>query len=238
MYASDGITRSVSIRMHNQTIEGAISLASFHLEELEGRLRLYLPRTKVRKAVCLERHLPRRLLAFLNITDPAAESVIGSIFRQTSSAVIDEILDDAGVASMAFKPNELLESPLNRHELAYRKLLDHVIDLARSRVACDFFSKGGPSDILPPLDDRSIENILDDEDWEGSKNWKRNEDWRHRLGAAGELYVFDSSLTALNRANDIGISIPSKSPTKRIWYRQLEKQPPSLRSISRGLLQR
>lgn len=83
-----------------KTVQAAQSRANFHLEELDDNLCLYLPKNEDDREVCFERQLPRRLCQYLKITDAAAESVIGGVFRRDNLNVIKRILDDAGVSQL------------------------------------------------------------------------------------------------------------------------------------------
>ena len=94
---SDSIGRSLQITQHGRSIEGTSRRSNFHLGEAEGALRLYLPKDEVERDVCLESDLPYRLCSFLCINDPAAPGVIGGVFRKDNPAVIDGILENAGV---------------------------------------------------------------------------------------------------------------------------------------------
>ena len=85
-----------------RNIEGASSRANFHIEEAEGALQLYLPKDEVEREVCLESDLSRRLCRFLGITDLGALGVIGGVFRKDNPAVIDKILENAGVSQVDF----------------------------------------------------------------------------------------------------------------------------------------
>lgn len=97
---SDGIGQSLQIKQDGYSIEGASSRANFHLEESDGILRLYLPKDEVERDVCFESDLPRKLCAFLGITDPGAPGLIGSVFRKDNPAVIAKILENAGVGQI------------------------------------------------------------------------------------------------------------------------------------------
>jgi hypothetical protein len=83
-----------------RTIEGASSRANFHFEEAKGALQIYLPKDEVERDVCFEYDLPRGLCAFLKITDPGGPGVIGGIFRKDKPAVIDILLENAGVGQV------------------------------------------------------------------------------------------------------------------------------------------
>ena len=65
-----------------------------------GSLKLYLPKDEIERDVCFESDLPRRLCAFLGLDDPGASGVIGSVFRKDNPAVIDRILEKAGVGEV------------------------------------------------------------------------------------------------------------------------------------------
>ena len=98
---SDSINLSLRITQNGKTVEGAQIKANFHLEESEQDLCFYLPKDDEDRELCYERQLPRRMREFLNITDRAAESVIGSIFRRDKPHLIDRILDDAGIGQVS-----------------------------------------------------------------------------------------------------------------------------------------
>ena len=94
---SDSIRRSLRITQHGRSIEGTSKRSNFHFGETEGALRLYLPNDEVERDVCFESDLPCRLCSFLCISDPTAPGVIGGVFRKDNPAVIDRILENAGV---------------------------------------------------------------------------------------------------------------------------------------------
>ena len=100
IYVSDGIRCSLQITQDGRSIEGALSRANFHFEEAEGALRLYLPNDEVERDIGFESDLPRRLCTFLSINDPGASGVIGGVFRKDNPAVIDRILENAGVGQV------------------------------------------------------------------------------------------------------------------------------------------
>ena len=59
-----------------------------------------MPKAEFERDVCFEFDLPRTICKFLTVDDPAAPGVVGSIFRQDSLAVIDQILENAGVCQV------------------------------------------------------------------------------------------------------------------------------------------
>ena len=85
---------------YGRSIKSVSGRATFHLEDAEGALRLYLPNDEVERDVCFESDLPRRLCDFLGITDPVAPGVIGSVIRKDKPTVIRKILENAGVGQV------------------------------------------------------------------------------------------------------------------------------------------
>ena len=251
VYVSDDITHSLQITQRALSIESAPSRANFHFEEVEGALRLYLPKDNDERDICFESDLPRRLCAFLSITDPGASGVLGGVFRIDNPVVIDRILEKAGVspvdcdftaldkelgASEAESDTEtLVEATSNirhstpssssrrytpsveagwregrsgrenvedmgdaimpsssiqeRHreaqETAYKRILEHVVNVARQRVHSGIFESTGVSiegpaatEALPPQIFREAFAT-------------RTQERDFKIGAAGELYMFE-----------------------------------------------
>ena len=98
VYVSNRITHFLEVRLNGRIIKGDEHKANFHLEKLDDGLKFYLPEDEVERKVCFERSLPRRFMAYLKITDPSAQSVLGTIFREDDRTVIERILDDVGIA--------------------------------------------------------------------------------------------------------------------------------------------
>ena len=88
------------ITQNAHRVQGASSRASFHFEENDGGLQCYLPKDEVDREVCFESDLPRRLCEYMCITNPGAAGIIGSVFRQSKSTVIDRVLQRAGVGQV------------------------------------------------------------------------------------------------------------------------------------------
>ena len=248
---SDGIGRSLQITQNGRNIEGASSRANFHLEETDGALRLYLPKDEVERDVCLESDLPRRLCVFLSISDPGAPGVTGGVFRKDKLAVIDKILENAGVGQVdcdfAALDEELgapedesdvetlveatrnvrLSTPSSGprpytpsgrarwaerqsgsasakdvrdistpspsyqerqrevQETAYKSILEHVVNVAKQRAQSRVFETTGVF-IRGPV---AIEALPQDTIRNAFAARTRERDFK--LGAAGELYMFE-----------------------------------------------
>ena len=243
VHVSDGINCSLQITQGGRDIKGAISRANFHIEELDGALQFYLPKDEVERDVCLESDLPRRLCSFLEITDPAAPGVIGGLFRKDNPAVINKILEKAGVGQVDFDfpvldeelgsleadwgadslvqatSNIKLSAPDSRQrpqspvglegtpsqnenaadtaralyqgrqhqtqEKAYRRILENVVDVARSRIKSGLFESTGffanHPVAIKALPQETIREAV------GGRTQERD----FQVGAAGELYVLE-----------------------------------------------
>ena len=233
-----------------RNVEVASSRANFHIEEAEDTLRLYLPKNEVERDVCFESDLPRRLCRFLSITDPTATGVVGGVFRKDSPAVIDKILENAGVGqvhcdfaaldeelgasdagldvetligatsnirlstpdsgphpyttsdrarrrdgqfrspNMGNGHDKILPSPSDQdrqrehQKTAYKRILENVINVARQRVwHSGVFESAGVS-IQGPV---ATEPLTQETIWEVT----RTQDREFKIGAAGELYMFE-----------------------------------------------
>ena len=102
------------MRFSGRNIEGVKDTANFHLQESETELCFYLPKDEVDREVCFERPLPRRVMEYLKATNPSAESVFGTVFRNQNRTVVERILDEVGIAQVVV--NELSEQDEDRNE--------------------------------------------------------------------------------------------------------------------------
>ncbi|KAF8865581.1 hypothetical protein BDZ45DRAFT_641278 [Acephala macrosclerotiorum] len=100
VYASDGITKSISVVQYGKTITVDNSRANFHLEEVDGELRLYVPRNESSREECFFWQLPRRLMKHFAISDPSAEAVLGGVIGCRSLVAVDAILRNAGIVEV------------------------------------------------------------------------------------------------------------------------------------------
>ena len=251
VYVSDSIRRSLQITQGGRSIESASSRADFHFEKAESGLLLYLPKDETERDVCFESDLPRRLCAFLGITDPGASGVLGGVFRKDNPVVIDRILEKAGVSQndcdFAALDDELgvpeaesdvetlveatssirLSTPSSgprpytpsgwaswreRHsgsgsaenvrdeivrsssqqerqgdaqETAYKRILEQVVNVARQRVASGDFELTGCSINNPIATEALPQDII------GAAFATRSQERNFKVGAAGELYMFE-----------------------------------------------
>lgn len=112
IYESDGISRTISLVQNGQTITVENSRANFHLDEI--KLGLYVPRDENEREECFLRQLPRGLLGFLRISDPAAEAILCGIISSRNLIVIDNILRDAGIVEVPEIDRSVQPAPLEK----------------------------------------------------------------------------------------------------------------------------
>lgn len=77
------------------TVEGAS--AKLHIEEADNCLRLYLPRNKTERELCLLKGLPEGLAIYLGIKEIKAVKVLGDILKATSALLIGGLLEEHGI---------------------------------------------------------------------------------------------------------------------------------------------
>lgn len=108
IFKSDGISKSLTLTQGRQSVSVESTKANFHLEHVDDRLHLYVPRNRCDREVCYIRQLPRNLLGFIKVQDPNAESIISGITRSSVLDVVDEVLKDAGIIEVpgVNRPND------------------------------------------------------------------------------------------------------------------------------------
>jgi hypothetical protein len=109
IYVSDGISKSISVVQDGETVTVENSRANIHLDEDDNGLRLYVPRDENAREECFFRQLPRRLMTYLAISDPAAEASLIGIIGCRSLIAVDGILKDTGIVEVdgIARPSEL-----------------------------------------------------------------------------------------------------------------------------------
>ena len=108
IFKSDGISKSLTLTQGRQSVSVESTKANFHLEQVDDRLHLYVPRNRCDREVCYIRQLPRNLLDFIKVQDPNAESIISGIICSSVLDVVDEVLKDAGIIEVpgVNRPND------------------------------------------------------------------------------------------------------------------------------------
>ena len=100
VYTSVGISKSLSINQHGGSVTIPQHTAYFHLAMDGSKLNLYVPKSKQRRQVCLNRQLPMMLLRHLGVKNSASGRELGSIITASSLFVVDELLQDAGIIEL------------------------------------------------------------------------------------------------------------------------------------------
>lgn len=100
IYTSDDISKVVSITLNGTTISIPGDCAYFHIDGNNDRLKLYVPKSKAARQVCLARQLPITLLKYLGIQSVGKGLELGAIFMASSLFVVDEILEQDGIIAV------------------------------------------------------------------------------------------------------------------------------------------
>ncbi|KAL1647127.1 hypothetical protein SLS58_002898 [Diplodia intermedia] len=125
VYVSESISKSMSLTQNQRVITVDSEQASFHLEECDGQLKLFVRPDRCSTELCYLQELPNRLLRFLSISDPTAEALLVKILAASSLEIADAILDDAGII-------ELDKTQDTTHDTVLRAVSDHTEDLGES----------------------------------------------------------------------------------------------------------
>jgi hypothetical protein len=100
VYTSEGIMKTMKIVQNGQEFTSSQSVANLHLEEDGNKLILYVPEQQQRREIRYLQQLPRRLVAYMGISDPAAVTVVAQIMNSSSLAVVNALLTDAGIVEV------------------------------------------------------------------------------------------------------------------------------------------
>jgi len=143
----------MTLTQHEKTHSITKGTATCHLETTEHNLLLYVPQNKQSQEVCFCRQLPRRLLRYLEISDPGAEAVFSQILGSNSLESVDAILKDAGIIEIEgiTRPavieedhweNEVIDTPM--HDAGNGE--NRSIDRGRGRGPFSFGNTEHPED--------------------------------------------------------------------------------------------
>jgi len=97
IYTSNDISKVASITLNGTTKSLPGDSAYFHIDGSDDQLKLYIPRSKSARQVCLARQLPITLLKYLGIQSLGKGLELGVIFTASSLFVVDEILEQDGI---------------------------------------------------------------------------------------------------------------------------------------------
>lgn len=119
VYESDGFTKELRLSYGDLTVNALSDRGTFHLEEKEGILNLFVPRNNAQREKCYLTQLPNELQQYLQLMDNGPEaSKAFLLVIQASIHVLDDILDDNGIVQIldndltAFEQAEESSDPL------------------------------------------------------------------------------------------------------------------------------
>lgn len=112
MYESDGFTKDLRLSYGNLTVNAASDRGTFHLEDKNGVLNLFVPRDNAQREKCYLTQLPNELQQYLQLEDNGPEaSKAFLLVIQASIHVLDDILDENGIV-------QVLDNDLTAYEQA------------------------------------------------------------------------------------------------------------------------
>ena len=198
----------MTIRANGEDIEESKLRANFHLTASDDEVAFFLPTNEVERRVCLEESLPRRFMIFLEVTDPLAHSVLGTVFREDNQTVIEKVLGDVGITYVTFKQQQPTftssrQTPKPTTPAVMRITQTPVTPERGSTIAagmsrCPSLISGDQDasyaetrkDVVRAAERRAAQDTVRIspeviQHGFGSNQWDR----ANRIGAAGELYV-------------------------------------------------
>jgi hypothetical protein len=100
VYVSDSITKAVTIDHRGHQVEVRSKTAYFHLEEQNNMLKLYVPKDKRQREVCLLGELPVTLLKHLGAKDVRSAAELAPVIAASSLFAVDSLLELAGIIEL------------------------------------------------------------------------------------------------------------------------------------------
>jgi hypothetical protein len=97
VYESDGFTKHLQLSYGNQTVKAISDRGTFHLEDENGTMRLFIPNDKMQRERSSMTELPKALGRYLLIDGSPQASKILLLVLNATTGVLDEILDDEGI---------------------------------------------------------------------------------------------------------------------------------------------
>lgn len=132
LYESEGFSKTLSLRQRGRTITAESTRGTVHLDEHNGKLRIFVPRNKRDRVLCYSSQLPKALVHYLGISGPAASEIF-RIVMTSPHDILDDLLEDDGIIRVqGLEPSNQYQKktrnlPLPQAILAmYRGLLDRL----------------------------------------------------------------------------------------------------------------
>lgn len=99
VYESDGFTKELRLSYGDLRVNALSERGTFHLEEKNDMLNLFVPRDIVQREKCYLTQLPNELRQYLLLMDnsPGASKAFLMVIQASSIYVLDEVLDDEGI---------------------------------------------------------------------------------------------------------------------------------------------
>ena len=101
VYKSEDIVKTTSLSLKGNVLATQDSPGTFHLQEDEKLLRLYVPHNQRLQELCYITQIPRRLALLFSAADPAAaEKILGDVLK-ASPVILDDVLVAKGIIQIS-----------------------------------------------------------------------------------------------------------------------------------------
>jgi hypothetical protein len=97
---SSGISRRLSLFRYGREIVVEQESGSIHLSTEGDRMKLYIPKRRSDRDLCLKSQVPKRLVKFLGVTEPGAEALLSNIINLNTMRSVLQLLEDEGVINI------------------------------------------------------------------------------------------------------------------------------------------
>jgi hypothetical protein len=101
VYTSDSISKVVSIPQRRGTVAIERDKAYFHLADENESLKIYVPKHRRQREVCLLRQLPLGLLDHFGARSPGSRAELGAVLTASKLFVVDDLLLHSGIVEVS-----------------------------------------------------------------------------------------------------------------------------------------
>ena len=99
IYESDGISKTVTISINGEQSSVPGAKGKIHIEEIDDKLRIYVPRDQRERELCYLVQFPPKLATHLNIGEQIGIKVLGDLLK-ASIVVVEDVLTDHGIVQV------------------------------------------------------------------------------------------------------------------------------------------
>lgn len=105
VYDSEGFSKILCLQQDGHAITAESARGTMHLDDNNGKLRIFVPRNKRDRNLCYSSQLPKALVNYLGISDPAASGIFRTVMT-SSNDILDDLLEEDGIIQVLhFEPS-------------------------------------------------------------------------------------------------------------------------------------